>query len=346
MRPTERAWWALIVVIVINFNQILQGTSDVNRPRASVGDGVLTNGLRGNATRSNGTNRTNLLTTNATGTLTGSHLDPMFRLAYQESLGFFTDIPNDAWRRRRNITHGRAHYAHVNLRLRRFRRPVAWYQINWDPDFACVHEDKIGGNNDGHGWVCDPHRLRDKPDCLVYSVGSNNTNFMFELHMKRLLPNCDIHIFDPADSTTGMKGAGLDATYHPWGLAASYTTKQSDTENSQVTHLVSDSARKGKFRTLEDTMEELGHTGRRVDIFKIDCEGCEWKTHKDFLKQDIRQILVETHEVVPSSMDFFDDIHDAGYVMFHKEPNIQHAAGRCIEFAFLKLAPEFFRHSK
>ena len=320
-------------------NQNLRQTLSLEREEAGEAKGSQNNGLDDDDVVAAPYAKSN------TKVHTGSHLDPMFRLAYQESLGFFTDITNDAWRRRRTITHERNHYGQVDPNNRAYHRSAAWYQINWDPDFACLHEDEIGGNHDGHKWICDPHRLRDKPDCLVYSFGSNN-EFMFELHVKHILPNCDIHIFDPTDYTAGMKGAGLDATYHPWGLAASYTTKQSDTENSQVTHLVSDSARKGKFRTLEDTMEELGHTGRRVDIFKIDCEGCEWKTHKDFLKQDIRQILVETHEVVPSSMDFFDDIHDAGYVMFHKEPNIQHAAGRCIEFAFLKLAPEFFRHSK
>jgi len=89
-------------------------------------------------------------------------------------------------------------------------------------------------------------------------------------------------------------------------------------------------------------MEELGHTGRTIDIFKIDCEWCEWFTFDTWLEQDIRQILVETHNApLPQARNFFYQLHDAGFVIFSKEANYQNGGGG-VEFAFLKLSTDFF----
>ena len=56
----------------------------------------------------------------------------------------------------------------------------------------------------------------------------------------------------------------------------------------------------------------------------------------------MRQILVEVHNA-PSyvALDFFDSHEEAGYVRFHKEPNIQYNDGSCVEYAFLGLDKEF-----
>mmetsp|Transcript_17292 Transcript_17292/g.40121 ORF Transcript_17292/g.40121 Transcript_17292/m.40121 type:complete len:104 (-) Transcript_17292:1840-2151(-) len=95
--------------------------------------------------------------------------------------------------------------------------------------------------------------------------------------------------------------------------------------------------------TLEETMTELGHTGRRVDIFKMDCEGCEWRMYEDLLEVDLRQILIQVHAYVHNTTShFFQTLHDAGYVIFHKEPNILSGPGNCVEFSFLKLARPYF----
>jgi hypothetical protein len=67
-------------------------------------------------------------------------------------------------------------------------------------------------------------------------------------------PDCEIHTFDP---TIGGQPSNLPAgniQFHPWGLAGQ--------DN-------------GTFKTLPAIINELGHTGREIDIFKIDCEGCE-----------------------------------------------------------------------
>ena len=244
-----------------------------------------------------------------------------FQLALRESLGFFDDIPVHAWQRMKNITkehvyHSKKHHSDDKM------KEQIYFASNWDPDFSCQFQVSMGQTeSDGHKWVCDPHRLEEKDDCLIFSVGSN-AQFEFEIDLQRHLPNCEIHIFDPTDYSKEMWENGLNGTnYHAWGLQS---------EKSQG------------YETLLESMQLLGLTGRRIDIFKIDCEGCELYTHKDLLSQDIRQILVEVHGLNERTEPFFKDVHDAGYAIFHKEPNL-YAKGTCIEFAFLKLAMEFFQ---
>ncbi|CAJ1933666.1 unnamed protein product [Cylindrotheca closterium] len=89
-------------------------------------------------------------------------------------------------------------------------------------------------------------------------------------------------------------------------------------------------------------MKELGHANRTIDLFKIDCEWCEWFTYEQWLNQDIRQILVETHNApMPNVQDFFYKLHDAGFVIFNKEANYQNGGGG-VEYGFLKLSTDFF----
>ena len=193
--------------------------------------------------------------------------------------------------------------------------------------------------------MCDPNRLKRlssirkqenseaKNGCLIYSIGSNG-NFQFEEGLQKILGKedaCEIHTFD-FGNFEGKKPNDPNMHYHQWGL-------KSSTEQY-----------KGRqFHTLAEIVEELGHQDRTIDIFKIDCEHCEWETVKDWFGPKIplmQQILVETHKVpiepLDKTLSFFNGILDAGYVMFHKEPNIQWAKGTCVEFGFLKLHDDFF----
>lgn len=151
-------------------------------------------------------------------------------------------------------------------------------------------------------------------------------------HINRLSVQHAVHTFDPVtyNKRNGVFATALEpySTFHPWGLATA------------------ERANNDKLRTLEDTIRELGHENRTIDIFKIDCEGCEWSTYSSWLavNNDIRQILVETHDApMPQAANFFHDLHDAGYVITSKEANYI-VGGRNVEFAFLKLRTDFFIH--
>ena len=161
---------------------------------------------------------------------------------------------------------------------------------------------------------------------------------MFEEGMANLLGKgvCEIHVFDFTDFSHKVPDSIRDMVhFHAWGLKTSGEKVEERVAPRQQTQI---------FRTLNETIELLGHRGQIIDIFKIDCEGCEWGTFHDWVNADvdIRQILVEVHNVPPAAQDFFLSMQNAGYVTFHKEPNIEFAGGQCIEYCFLKLGKAFF----
>jgi len=177
-----------------------------------------------------------------------------------------------------------------------------------------------------------------EPGCVIYSIGSNG-HYEFEMGMQRALGvgTCDIHIFDPGNYEGRMPSALRDGNhtwYHQWGLSR---------QNKEEGHAPDPNS---KWQGLRDIVQMLGHGHREsIDIFKIDCENCEWKTYQDWLEPDMprmRQILVEVHKAPGNvALDFFDKHEEQGYVRFHKEPNIQYNDGSCVEYAFLGLEKEF-----
>lgn len=291
---------------------------------------------------------------------------PSYQLAKDQSFGFFTDILDDHWKQLQQI-HSKTfpNYLessqlakHSNLLedkgdYKKLKNSNWWNGENFQVEFHCPMAQRVPPTSeaDGPKWVCDPHRLAARAkyetdgvgppsqsssspssSCLIYSFGSNG-KAEFEHGMRDVLgPDspCEIHTFDMVtsnkrngDFAEALEGA---ASFHPWGLG----TPEQARGNPR------------SFKTLEETMQALGHVNRTIDIFKIDCEWCEWYTYSQWLQQDIRQILVETHNApMPRARDFFWDLHDAGYVIFSKEANYQNQAG-AVEFAFLKLSTSFF----
>jgi len=177
-----------------------------------------------------------------------------FALAKQQSFGFFDDISSKEWQ----LLQERVRLVYPNVKspsLEAIRNePVnanVFLQNHFEPEFNCRHERRIGRLGDGGKWVCDPHRVQQKKDCLVYSVGSNG-ELSFERGIIKQL-GCEVHVFDRADYSKVATEAG--AIFHKWGISNETSTDQ-----------------KGRqYRGLVETMEELGHRGRPIDIFKIDC---------------------------------------------------------------------------
>jgi len=186
--------------------------------------------------------------------------------------------------------------------------------FNWRPTISCPLPPVRIGHHDGGKMVC-PLNLNNE-DCLVYSVGSAG-NFKFENELLKWNPGCEIHTFDPDPKYANTVSDNPNIIYHAIGFAG---------EDN------------GKFQKLFTVMKNLGHEGRKIDIFKIDCEGCEWEIISEFTDPNIElsQILVEAHGIMYHE-DWLEALLNHGYVMFSKELNsFGCGEGRCIEFSFLK----------
>lgn len=197
--------------------------------------------------------------------------------------------------------------------------------------------------------MCDPHRLpkiveqrtkekgADKAGCLIYSVGSGG-KWQFEDGMyERLNGLCEIHVFDPGNWAKDRSDLeSRNVHFHKWGFRSSYDEKYKPVVNY------------GEFFSVAETIKKLGHEGRTIDIFKIDCEFCEWYCFRDWFDIDIRLLLVETHSLPEDrqvALDYFYGFQKANFLLYHKEPNIHpKAKGEGIEWAYIKLHPDFLKN--
>lgn len=252
-----------------------------------------------------------------------------FALARQHSFGFFNDITDMQWKLMQQNARSESLFQHSTSP----EDGALWLLNNADPIFSCMHLKRILGRGDGPKWVCDPHRLNENEDCLIYSIGSKG-KYEFEDGIVSYLggPKCEIHVFDP-NPKYAREGdpEKKNIHYHAWGLGSSY--------NSQTS----------MYKSIFEIVEELGHEGRRIDILKIDCDGCEWETYKDWLdpKIDVRQLLVEIHAAKQKGnklIRFFIDFLGRGFLPFSKEANTKPKNLRCgsfFEYGFIRLDTSF-----
>jgi hypothetical protein len=169
---------------------------------------------------------------------------------------------------------------------------------------------------------------------LVYSIGSNN-DFQFENSIyESISKNCEIHTFDP---TVGNNPSNKpeNVKFHAWGIS------NKNFINSKGYDM----------RTIENITRTLGHLNQKIDIFKIDCEGCEFTTYKTWglssNTNNIVQIQIEVHGYLLQKMrpafDLLSYMEENDYVIFHKESNTIGCKGKCIEYSLIKLNSSFFQ---
>lgn len=159
-----------------------------------------------------------------------------------------------------------------------------------------------------------PGAASEQLPCLIYSVGSQG-DFQFESDViNRMGRDCEIHIFDPTvqifdftgPSYEDACGAASNQDFDAKAIVAATTVPKDKAMLTNallftsmipehVTFHVLGLGHKylcrrglgagyfGPLMPLRDIMRALGHEGRRIDIFKVDCEGCEWRVFNDDL---------------------------------------------------------------
>lgn len=187
-----------------------------------------------------------------------------------------------------------------------------------------MNERRIGRRGDGGKWVCDPACMLTElaRPCVVVSIGSNN-DFSFETGIVQL--GCTVHTFD---HTVAAPQTPPGVVFHSFGLG------------------VGDEGDSSPLRSL-DALLALANISE-VDVLKMDIEGAEYavlhsQATLDTMRTRVRQLLVEFHfgwgaaqeGPVSWQRQTARALMDSGFVVFHKEPNIQYSDGSCIEYALL-----------
>lgn len=257
--------------------------------------------------------------------------------AARESLGFFGDtlVSDEEWaeavllhRQTVSKTHRGSPWAVSNKWTPSFRTQC--------DRFGGLK--RVGSSGDGGKWVCGLDLLRRKvqrlgggensvgESCLIYSIGSDN-DFSFEEDVNKQTNGlCEIHTFDPSIGEEPSNWPRAVTAFHPWGLgrstagmyvrtpeqrAGSSTGGRGDGDHERGSsspagvldgggRLVS-SKRAIMIPTVTEIKKKLGHEHRKIDVLKMDCEGCEWD--RDVMESVFgerggmaaTQVLVEVH---------------------------------------------------
>ena len=198
----------------------------------------------------------NLSTSSSSSSLSSSILSSnQFKMAQDQSFGYFTDIPLKNWIRIKERVRVTPHHStfgatttveeghQIADKLRFINDPNAWYHYNWNPDFTCLHEMKVGASSslgDGPKWVCDPTRIvplaRQRVDsrnklllssstisrqppkntngCLIYSIGVNDQSLSFEVGIQKLLTQYAAQTTTTTTTTRSSSNQDYDESNH------------------------------------------------------------------------------------------------------------------------------------
>jgi hypothetical protein len=132
---------------------------------------------------------------------------------------------------------------------------------------------RVGGQGDGATWTCDPHRLLEREDCVVYSIGSDGT-YVWEDALIDQLGNthCEFNVIDSRSYARAGDPELKNIHYHQWGIESTYD-KVFNAELSRV----GPREKIPKLLSFPETLKIFYEENRTIDILRIDCDKkCEW----------------------------------------------------------------------
>eukprot|EP01084_Bolivina_argentea_P204538 349315_1 len=119
-------------------------------------------------------------------------------------------------------------------------------------------------------------------ECIIYSIGISN-EYQFDISMTNMNMGCTLYMFDCRVKYD--YNFSTNAVFYPWCLIPH---KMSLNNNTNETHV-----------SIIDIIKYFKHENKIINIFKIDCEGCEYDILNDlmnyknnFIKTNIKQIYI------------------------------------------------------
>jgi len=209
---------------------------------------------------------------------------------------------------------------------------------SWHADFNCPYQHGVGERTICHplgiGKASSDRLAKGQNDCLVYSVVSDVKDLTFEKALLRVLGTCEIHVFSSHGLPNGVNPPP-NVHLHTWGFRGSKNSANLNESND--------------LKSMQETIRLLGHEGKTVDLFMLDCDHCELNTFQDWFYKltrggnqhavDFMQIMVNVHGGSANVLEgFFNHIQNEGYVTYYKGSK----KGETRWYGFLKLSSDFF----
>ena len=132
-------------------------------------------------------------------------------------------------------------------------------------------------------------------DCLVFTLGIAD-QWTFEDWIGQ--QGCEVHAFDPtiAYLDRHLAHKSDNVIFHYEGLKGNSSTVSAESHVSSYGKLG------GEFYTLNELWKKYGNN-RKINMIKIDCEGCEWESFVDAARfypealENTCTIVIEVHVV-------------------------------------------------
>jgi hypothetical protein len=206
---------------------------------------------------------------------------------------------------------------------------------NFEPSWNCELRQRVPSKpGDGPKWTCGVQLLSSKS--LVYSFGSN-ADVQFEREISNYTK--DIFIFDPTGSKEdAVKIRAMGFNFIESGLVGLGQNSFKFYEKSYP------------GLDLLNHIKTLGHTGRKIDILKVDIEGSEFESFRNITIGEcthadvkIDQLLIEIHQTnIVAISTLLRHFMRCNMRIFSKERNGWGCQGfKCVEFSLVSPSHAF-----
>eukprot|EP01084_Bolivina_argentea_P265261 449551_1 len=133
----------------------------------------------------------------------------------------------------------------------------------------------------------------DFQNCIVYSIGVSNEN-KFDIEMGKR--GCKVYSFDCTISYPHNMSDNV--LFYPWCVGSHFGNEEYTLDFKTV--------KNSKLMSIINIIDHLKHSDEsvKIDVLKIDCEGCEWSLLNDLIKYEngkyikqnkFKQLLIEIH---------------------------------------------------